>query len=77
MDNPAATGNADQIEFWNGPAGQGWAELNDRLDAMLRPLGRAAMTATHQRRVSMSSTSDAAAGIPHESYRRGWPRTAR
>ncbi len=43
MDNPAATGNADQIEFWNGPAGQGWAELNDRLDAMLRPLGRAAM----------------------------------
>jgi SAM-dependent methyltransferase len=43
MDQPAAATNADQIEFWNGPAGQGWAELNDRLDAMLRPLGLAAM----------------------------------
>ena len=44
MDEPtAATGNTDQIEFWNGPAGQGWAELNDRLDTMLRPLGLAVM----------------------------------
>jgi ubiquinone/menaquinone biosynthesis C-methylase UbiE len=43
VDNQAAAGNTDQIEFWNGPAGAGWAALNNRLDIMLRPLGLAAM----------------------------------
>ncbi len=40
----AASGpNADQIEFWNGPAGEKWVVFQDRLDATLRPLGLAAM----------------------------------
>ena len=29
--------NADQIEYWNGPAGQKWVDQSDRLDAMLAP----------------------------------------
>lgn len=40
----AASGpNADQIEFWNGPAADKWVAFQDRLDATLRPLGLAAM----------------------------------
>jgi len=40
----AATGpNADQIEFWNGDAAERWVELGAQLDAMLQPLGAAAM----------------------------------
>jgi len=29
--------NADQIEYWNGPAGQKWVDQSNRLDAMLAP----------------------------------------
>lgn len=29
--------NEDQIDYWNGPAGQKWVDQSDRLDAMLRP----------------------------------------
>ncbi|MBU2607192.1 MAG: class I SAM-dependent methyltransferase [Alphaproteobacteria bacterium] len=29
--------NADQVEYWNGPAGQKWVDQSDRLDAMLAP----------------------------------------
>ncbi len=29
--------NSDQIDYWNGPAGQRWVEHSDRLDAMLAP----------------------------------------
>ena len=29
--------NADQIEYWNGKAGENWAAQADRLDAMLSP----------------------------------------
>jgi SAM-dependent methyltransferase len=35
----------DQIEYWNGPAGQRWAAEQDELDAMLRPFGQAALDA--------------------------------
>jgi SAM-dependent methyltransferase len=35
--------NADQIEFWNGPAGEKWVVFQDRLDATVGPLGLAAM----------------------------------
>lgn len=44
MDQIVATGpNADQIEFWNGDAAKRWVTLGERMDAMLRPLGHAAM----------------------------------
>ena len=29
--------NADQVEYWNGPAGQKWVDQSGRLDAMLAP----------------------------------------
>tara|TARA_R110000850_G_scaffold913_6_gene5497 strand:+ start:34890 stop:35729 length:840 start_codon:yes stop_codon:yes gene_type:complete len=29
--------NEDQVEYWNGPAGQKWVDQSDRLDAMLAP----------------------------------------
>ena len=29
--------NADQVEYWNGPAGQKWVDQSNRLDAMLAP----------------------------------------
>ena len=35
--------NAEQIEYWNQQAGPTWVEENARLDAMLEPLGRAAL----------------------------------
>lgn len=39
-----ATGpNADQIEFWNGDAAKRWVALGEQLDAMLQPIGVAAM----------------------------------
>ena len=37
--------NDEQIEFWNGPPGETWAALQDRLDRQLDPLGRAALSA--------------------------------
>ncbi len=44
MDRLQAVGvNAPQIEFWNGPAGEKWARGADGQDAMLTPLGIAAM----------------------------------
>ena len=35
--------NAPQIEYWNGPAGEKWAKGAASQDAMLEPLGMAAM----------------------------------
>jgi SAM-dependent methyltransferase len=35
--------NAEQIEFWNGPAGGKWVVYQERQDETLRPLGYAAM----------------------------------
>lgn len=44
MDQITAAGpNADQIEFWNGDAAKRWVDLGEQMDAMLRPLGLAAM----------------------------------
>ena len=35
----AANGpNADQIDYWNGDAGERWARYQDKLDAMLQGL---------------------------------------
>lgn len=35
--------NEDQIEAWNGPMGEKWAEQQDRMDALLEPLSRVAI----------------------------------
>jgi len=35
--------NAEQIEYWNGQAGENWTERNDEMDTMLRPLGATAI----------------------------------
>ena len=35
--------NAEQIEFWNGPAAEKWVDFNAELDRMLDPLGRLVM----------------------------------
>jgi SAM-dependent methyltransferase len=37
------SGNADQIEFWNGNAGQKWAAQQDVTDRMLEKIGKAAL----------------------------------
>ena len=39
------TGNELQKEFWNGPAGNTWVELQERLDRMLQPLTLPALEA--------------------------------
>ncbi|MBA4209212.1 MAG: SAM-dependent methyltransferase [Parvibaculum sp.] len=36
--------NADQIDYWNGDAGEKWARHQDRLDAMLAPFSRAVLS---------------------------------
>ncbi|MEZ5946573.1 MAG: class I SAM-dependent methyltransferase [Hyphomonas sp.] len=33
--------NKDQIDYWNGPAGQRWVDQSNRLDAMLAPFADA------------------------------------
>jgi SAM-dependent methyltransferase len=44
MDNIEASGaNAQQIEFWNGEAGNHWSERDDQMSRMLRPLGAEAI----------------------------------
>lgn len=46
MDRLRPTGaNAPQIEYWNGPAGERWAQLADTQDRMLEELGVAAIEA--------------------------------
>jgi len=42
IDNDAGP-NAEQIEFWNGPAAEKWVDFNAELDRMLDPLGFLAM----------------------------------
>jgi ubiquinone/menaquinone biosynthesis C-methylase UbiE len=36
-----SAGNEDQIEYWNGKAGQTWVSSMDRIDGMLTPITRA------------------------------------
>ena len=31
--------NADQIAYWNGPAGQRWVQRQEEQDALLAPVG--------------------------------------
>lgn len=38
------TENADQIEYWNGQAGQTWVRAQERLDAMLEDFSAIALT---------------------------------
>jgi SAM-dependent methyltransferase len=37
--------NADQIEEWNGPLGDKWAEMQAQFDALTQPFGKAALKA--------------------------------
>jgi SAM-dependent methyltransferase len=37
------TENAEQIDYWNGPAADTWVAQQERLDRQLDPLGRAAL----------------------------------
>ena len=37
--------NQEQIEYWNERAGETWAELQDRPDALLAPLSAAGLAA--------------------------------
>ena len=39
--------NQEQIEYWNELAGETWAELQDRLDALLSPLSAAGLAAAN------------------------------
>lgn len=36
--------NADQIEYWNGPAGQTWARMQERMDRTLTPVTAALLS---------------------------------
>lgn len=36
--------NADQIDYWNGPAGQNWARMQERMDAVLTPVTAALLS---------------------------------
>ena len=42
-----AQDNQDQVDYWNDRAGNTWAELQDRLDALLRPLSEAGLSAAN------------------------------
>lgn len=37
--------NAEQIEYWNGEAGEGWAERDRQMEKTLGPIGEQAITA--------------------------------
>lgn len=43
------TKNADQVEFWNGPAAERWVRHQAELDRALEPFGRAALEAARPR----------------------------
>lgn len=40
---PSTGPNADQIDYWNGDAGERWARYQDRLDGMLAPFSAAVL----------------------------------
>jgi SAM-dependent methyltransferase len=33
-----SAGNDEQVDYWNGPAGRTWVDVQERLDAMLAPI---------------------------------------
>ena len=39
--------NADQLAYWNGDAGEKWAQLQARLDALFAPISAAAVAGDH------------------------------
>ncbi len=41
--NESAAGNAEQIEYWNGKAGQTWVQAAARTDRLLAPLSQLAL----------------------------------
>lgn len=41
--------NREQIDYWNGQAGETWTRLQDRLDAMLSPISSLALSALDAR----------------------------
>lgn len=41
--NPPARTNDEQIEYWNGKAGQSWVRSLDRIDGMLAPITKAVL----------------------------------
>lgn len=41
--------NADQVAYWNGDAGDKWARLQERLDALFAPISAAAVAAAAPR----------------------------
>jgi SAM-dependent methyltransferase len=43
----AAIDNAEQIEYWNGEAGQGWAERNQQMEKTLGPLAEEVIAAAN------------------------------
>jgi SAM-dependent methyltransferase len=43
------TSNSEQIEFWNGDAGEIWARQQERMDALLRPITDALLQACDAR----------------------------
>ena len=49
-ETPSTTGpNADQVAYWNGDAGDKWARLQERLDALFAPISAAAVAAAAPR----------------------------
>ena len=42
MSIEAASANADQAAYWNGPGGQAWASQHESVDPLIRPIGLAA-----------------------------------
>jgi hypothetical protein len=46
---PETSSNAAQIEYWNGAAGEAWAQFQESLDRQVEPLGLAAMAVLEPR----------------------------
>lgn len=45
IDITADEANAEQVEYWNGEAGQGWVERDKQMAMTLRPIGEEAVAA--------------------------------
>ncbi len=56
--------NAAQLEYWNGPAGQRWAALQERIDANLGKITDAFFAFANVRLAHACSTSAADAARP-------------